>query len=135
MKSQLRQQPVLPVLCIDGNQAGYDAICKEARSLGWPRLWAEDLYVLDRGRLQKPDAPLEFAWAVRSTGTFLMFPGIPEDLELAKALLFNRDKRGCWIEQRYYWFGGTLLRSISLETVIERLKRFSPIPTENEQVG
>jgi hypothetical protein len=132
MQPRLRQSPVIPVFCIEGNHRGYDAICKEAKLLGWPRLWAEDLYVLDRGRLQKPGAPQEFAWAVRETVTFLLFPGVSEDLEVAKALLFNRDKKGCWTEQRYYWFGGMRLGSIALETIIERLKR-SALPTSTPQ--
>jgi len=120
----LRLQPTLPEFCTDGNLAGYNAICKEARRLRWPRLWTEDLYVLNRDRLLAPGAPLAFAWAVRETGTFLMVTGSTEDLVLARALLFTRDNKGCWTEQRYYWFGGTHLRSISLETIIQRLQQF-----------
>ena len=119
-----RQQSRSPVLCTTGNHAGYAAICAKALRLGWPRLWAEDLYERDRGRLEMPGTPLAFAWAVRETGTFLLLPGNADDLETAKALLFNREKKGCWPEQRYYWFSGTALRSLPLETIIERLKRY-----------
>lgn len=119
------KQSAFPECCTDGNLLGYNAICTEARQLGWPRLWAEDLYVLNRDRLLVPEAPLQFAWAVRETGTFLMCAGSTEDLKLAEALLFIRNKKGCWTEQCYYWFGGTHLRSISLETVIQRLQQFT----------
>lgn len=132
MQPQFQPSSVVPVFCIEGNHKGYDAICREAKLLGWPQLWAEDLYVLDRDRLQKSGAPQEFAWAIRKTRTFLLFPGIAEDLEVANALLFNRDK-GNWTEQRYYWFNGTMLRSIALETIIDRLKRFRPPPPTTQE--
>ena len=113
-----------PPRCPDGNLAGYDAICAEAERLTWPRLWADDLFIADQERLSGTDVPLEFGWAVRETGTFLLFPGNVHDLDLAHALLANRDKNVGWPDQRYYWFDGTVLTALSLEDLIKQLQRY-----------
>jgi hypothetical protein len=113
------------LLCANGNKKGYKAILQEAQQLGWPRLWSKDLTVLNRERLLSKNAPLEFAWAVRETGTFLMVPGNAEDLEVAESLLLCREKYGCWPFPRYYWFDGIALTVLALETIIGRLNRYT----------
>jgi hypothetical protein len=123
METQHPEQSRL--LCANGNNKGYKAIYQEAQRLGWPRLWSEDLTVLNRERLLSEKAPIEFAWAVRETGTFLMERGNADDLEMAKSLLFCREKYGYWPDQRYYWFDGNTLSALTLETIIERLNRYT----------
>jgi hypothetical protein len=123
METQHPEQSRL--LCANGNDKGYKAIYQEAERLGWPRLWSEDLTVLNRERLLSKNTPLEFAWAVRETGTFLMAPGNADDLELAESLLLCREKYKYWLDQRYYWFNGIELTALALETVIERLNGYT----------
>ena len=126
METQQPEQSHL--VCANGNNKGYKAIWQEAQRLGWPRLWSEDLTVLNRNRLLSKNAPLSFAWAVRETGTFLMAPGNADDLELAELLLLCREIYGYWPDQRYYWFDGITLSALALETIIERLKTRQSLP-------
>lgn len=53
------------------NEKAYAALIVKAAEIGWPRLWFEDLTRWDAMTLLAEEAPQEFCWSVRETGTWL----------------------------------------------------------------
>lgn len=87
----------------------YEAIAVEAERLGWPMHWRTDLTEHDRGALSQPDAPKEFGWAVRSTGTDLYTAGDEFERLWAESSARLRP------EQRWYWWDGSGLTELPFE--------------------
>jgi len=98
------------------NLEGYRAICTEAERLGYSTAYKDDLKVHDLRILMDTDAPQEFAWGVRSTGTDIFFPGKKEYLDLAIACRKHRTN------EYYFWIKGASCTQISIDGIIERLQ-------------
>lgn len=98
------------------NWAGYSAIRAEARRLCWPESYKQDLSKYDRAILAKKDAPQFFGWSIRQTGTDFYQPNSLGAVYWAEA------QRKSWgPTQRYYWYDGEQLLSVSLDQLIQRL--------------
>ena len=54
----------------------YSLLLQKAAEIHMPYLWCADLVEHDKKRLQAPDAPQEFCWSVRETGTWFVYGGI-----------------------------------------------------------
>jgi hypothetical protein len=98
------------------NWDGYAAIKAEADRLGWPESYRTDLTKHDRGILARKDAPQRFGWSIRATGTDFYHPNCIWAVRWARVMYQSHDKT-----QRYYWYDGMALSSVSLDELIERL--------------
>ncbi len=78
---------------LDGMSArtfrAYSAICREARRIGWPIAYRDDLFRHDRASLAAEN-PTHFAWAIHPCGTRLFLPVDPEEVQRADRI-FPRD--------------------------------------------
>lgn len=99
------------------NTQGFLAICQKAAELGWPEVYRDDLRVHDARVLMDENAPQEFGFGIRSTGTDLFIPGSKFYLELALGCQKYRPK-----EQLYFWYDGEKLLPTSIEGLIEKMK-------------
>lgn len=62
----------LPGFATAEGRAAYRAITAEANRLGWPQAYRADLLTHDRSILSAAEAPRDFLWSVRPTGTHLV---------------------------------------------------------------
>ena len=94
----------------------YAALLRKSREIKWPHLWRSDLTKYDRARLLAPDAPQQFCWSVRETGTFL-YEGHVGDLW---RLLYW--ELHCMRASRLFRWDGQLLTERSLHETLEMVE-------------
>lgn len=72
----------------------YGCLAVEAHRLGWPVVYRADLTLHDRNMLRSSDAPAEFVWVIRETGTYI----IPRDpLEIRTSPSYRFRVRDTWL--------------------------------------
>ena len=90
----------------------YAALLRAVRAIRWPQVYHSDLFQHDRQRLLAPDAPGEFCWSVRSSGTWF-YAGHPGDLWR----LLYWELRCMW-DSRFFHWNGEHLRECSFSEAI-----------------
>lgn len=122
------------------NERVFNILCTEAKRLGWPLYYKDDLFKHDRNALNIADRPRKFIWTIREAGTHLWFPCVYMR-EFAEWNTVRRDWSGVevratdnretcitcvkavcspeWdVGDRLYWFDGDIKR-VTLETAIQ----------------
>ena len=97
------------------NIKGFIAICNEAQRLGWPEAFKDDLKINDARVLMAEDAPQEFGWGIRNSGTDIFLPGREGYLDFAYSCLRYRTN------SFYYWYSGCTLQQISPQQLIDKM--------------
>ena len=95
------------------NMSGYAAIQAEARRLGWPTSYRDDLEKHDREILTRNDAPQTFGWGIYDMGTNFYHPNSLENIYWACV----RSQSG----DAFYWYDGTQLTPASFNELLHQL--------------
>lgn len=103
------------------SRAAYEALVAESARTGLPEAFQADLTEHDRRRLEGAEAPEQFAWVLRKSGTLLLDASMPAAARDAYAEHLTRSGR-CEGDRFYFWDGVSLVHCWDARTMIARMR-------------